>query len=92
MNKKAISPLIATVLLVLFALVLGAITMNWGKSYVGAVEEEKPVSAIESLSGALIIDVKTLDTPLKDLQVKHIIGQITEEEYLAREKELLETS
>lgn len=90
MNKKAISPLIATILLVLFALVLGVITMNWGKSYVESVEEETPVSTVESLSGALIIDVKTLDTPLKDLQIKHITGQLTEEEYLARETELLE--
>ena len=33
-NKKAISPLIATVLLIGFAIALGALVMNWGKSYV----------------------------------------------------------
>ena len=90
MNKRAISPLIATILLVLFALVLGAITMNWGKSYVEAVEEEKPTT-IESLNAAFIISIKSLDTPLKELQIKHITDQLTEEEYLAQEKELLET-
>jgi flagellin-like protein len=33
-NKKAISPLIATVLLIGFAIALGALIMNWGKGYV----------------------------------------------------------
>ncbi len=33
-NKKAVSPLIATVLLIAFAIALGAIVMNWGKTYV----------------------------------------------------------
>jgi flagellin-like protein len=36
-NKKAVSPLIATVLLIAFAIALGSIVMNWGKTY---VEEE----------------------------------------------------
>jgi len=33
-NRKGISPLIATVLLIGFAIALGALVMNWGKSYV----------------------------------------------------------
>ena len=33
-NKKAVSPLIATVLLIAFAVALGAIVMNWGRAYV----------------------------------------------------------
>ena len=37
LNKKAVSPLIATVLLIAFAIALGAIVMNWGKTW---VEEE----------------------------------------------------
>lgn len=32
-NKKAVSPLIATVLLIAFAVALGAIIMNWGRTY-----------------------------------------------------------
>ena len=32
--KKGISPLIATVLLIAFAVALGAVVMNWGRSYV----------------------------------------------------------
>lgn len=33
-NKRGISPLIATVLLIAFAVALGAVVMNWGRSYV----------------------------------------------------------
>ena len=33
-NKKAVSPLIATVLLIAFAVALGAVVMNWGRGYV----------------------------------------------------------
>ena len=33
-KKKGVSPLIATVLLIAFAVALGAVVMNWGKSYV----------------------------------------------------------
>lgn len=34
MNKRAISPLIATILLIAFAIALGLVVMNWGKSYI----------------------------------------------------------
>lgn len=33
-TKKGVSPLIATVLLIAFAVALGAVVMNWGRSYV----------------------------------------------------------
>jgi len=33
-NKRGVSPLIATVLLIAFAVALGAVVMNWGKTYV----------------------------------------------------------
>lgn len=33
-NKKAVSPLVATVLLVVFSLILGTVTMNLGKAYI----------------------------------------------------------
>lgn len=33
-NKRAVSPLIATVLLIAFAVALGAVVMNWGKGYI----------------------------------------------------------
>jgi flagellin-like protein len=34
MFKKAVSPLIATILLIAFAVALGAVVMNWGRGYV----------------------------------------------------------
>lgn len=34
MNKRGVSPLIATVLLIAFAVALGAVVMNWGRQYV----------------------------------------------------------
>ncbi len=34
MQKRGVSPLIATVLLIAFAVALGAVVMNWGRSYV----------------------------------------------------------
>ena len=33
-SKRGVSPLIATVLLIAFAVALGAVVMNWGRSYV----------------------------------------------------------
>jgi len=33
-SKKGVSPLIATVLLIAFAVALGAVVMNWGRTYV----------------------------------------------------------
>ncbi len=86
MNKRALSPLMATLLLVAFAIVVGAITMNWGKSYVEKIEVKEPVEKLES---SIMISIKDVDTPLKELQIKYITGQISEEEYLEQEKELI---
>ncbi|MBU0615464.1 MAG: hypothetical protein KJ601_05195 [Nanoarchaeota archaeon] len=82
MNRKALSPLMATIILVLFALVIGTVTMNLGKGYVEDIAEETPKSSI-------IIDITDIDTPLKELQVKHITGRISEEEYLDQEQILI---
>jgi hypothetical protein len=86
MNKKALSPLVATLLLVVSALVLGAVTMTWGKAYVEVEEEIEVESEVES---AVIISIKDIDDPLKDLQIDYITNRITKEEYLEQEKELL---
>lgn len=39
LGKKAVSPLIATVLLIAFAVALGAVVMNWGSAYVKSTQE-----------------------------------------------------
>ncbi len=38
-SKKGVSPLIATVLLIAFTVALGAVVMNWGRSYVESTAE-----------------------------------------------------
>ena len=85
-SKRALSPLIATILLVVFALVIGTITMNWGRSYVERIKEEPEQGFLES---AVIISIKDIDTPLKELQIDYITGKISEQEYIAREKALI---
>lgn len=39
MNKKGVSPLVATVLLLVFAIGLGVIVMNWGRAQVEAASK-----------------------------------------------------
>jgi len=80
MSKKGLSPLVATVLLVGFALVLGIITMNFGKTL--ALEEPKPESTIT-------LSVASLDNELKQAQMDYILGRTNLEEYLAKEQEAL---
>lgn len=49
-QKKAVSPLIATVLLIAFAVALGAVVMNWGRGYVeetASFAKEKSDTEIE---------------------------------------------
>ena len=79
MNKKALKPLVATVVLVGISLLVGLITMNFGKSYSIGLEVE------EEVSEDLVIDMRSIDTDLKELQILHITGKISEEEYLKRE-------
>ena len=86
-SKKALSPLVATVLLVVFALIIGTATMSWGKNYVGDIPGDKDTQ----VGSSYVIsrdDVK--DDPLKKLQISYIYGDIVLEEYLDREKEIVE--
>ena len=87
MDKKALSPLVATILLVIFSLAIGTITMNWGKNYVEKInlQEQKE----ESKTGTLIINYKDIDTELKELQIRHIFGEISQSQYLEQEAKLL---
>ena len=88
-QKKAISPLVATILLIAFALVIGLATMNWGKAYATSIDGSEPK---EKVGSGIIISFEKIDTPLKELQIKYITGQITLEQYLQKEKELLNKS
>jgi len=74
-NKKGLSPLVATILLVLFALILGTITMNWGKAYVEKLPE-KPTASIEE------------GEPLQIVEIRYAKGEITKEEFTEIKKTL----
>ncbi|MDP2750809.1 MAG: hypothetical protein Q8O89_08315 [Nanoarchaeota archaeon] len=64
-NKKAVSPLIATILLIAFAIALGAVVMNWGSTYV-----KKQTEDIESKSNA---DIKcSTDSYLRVLSINGV--------------------
>lgn len=86
MNKKGISPLVATGLLLIFALIIGTITMSWGKNYIEGIAEKKE----QGFEDKVVIDLNKVDSPLKQLQLDYITGKINEEEYKEREKELTE--
>ena len=86
LNKKALSPLVATILLVVFALIVGTATMNWGKNYV----ENVPDKSLETSGASIVISIDHLDNPLKDLQIKYITDKLTLEEYLEKEEEVIQ--
>ena len=73
----------ATTLLLVFALVIGTITMNWGKGYVDKLSEEE-----SSPSKTVVISQADVDEPLKDVMVEYLEGRITKEEYNQRVKEI----
>lgn len=82
MNKRALSPLVATILLVVFALVIGTLIMNWGRSYVENIKEEP-------FGSAIMINTNEINTPLMELQIQYLTHKISQEEYVKREKELI---
>ncbi len=90
MQKRGISPLVATLLLVAFALVIGAITMTWGKSYVEKAQEQPKKDVLDVFKGAIIIGIEQLDDPLKSIQLQYITGKISREQYLQQEQDLLD--
>jgi flagellin-like protein len=90
MNKKALSPLMATILLVVFALVVGTVTMNVGKEYVEKTDTEETATEERPTGSSIVIDINdVLGDDLKELQIMYITGKITKEEYLEMEKELI---
>ena len=91
MNKEGMSPLISTILLVVFALIIGTATMNWGKSYVEKIntQDVNLNKNEETFKSSIVLDINSIDTPLKELQIKHITGKISQEQYLAQEKTLI---
>lgn len=89
MNKKALSPMAATSLLVIFALVLGTITMSFGRNYVDKINVKTETFKVKEIgpTGTSITVINEQD-PLAQLQVQYLTGKISKEEYLQRQKQL----
>jgi len=59
-SKSGISPLIATVLLIVFSVALGAVVMSWGESYIE--EKAEFVSGVqETVSGCDLVDFTIIE-------------------------------
>jgi len=91
-GKRGISPLIATVLLVAFAVALGAVVMNWAKgveetdtsaSQVGAATSTATQGTQASASGC-IIPAPVPQDPLKQVMIKYLRGEITKVDYFTQ--------
>ncbi len=60
-GKKAVSPLIATVLLIAFAVALGAVVMNWGRSYTEQTAENVKKKSDVDVKCSLDVKMKLLE-------------------------------
>src|SRR3989338_5811436 len=60
-SKKAVSPLIATVLLMAFAVALGAIVMTWGKTYVTDTTEDVGTRTLQTRTCALDVNIALMN-------------------------------
>lgn len=58
-NKRGISPLIATIMLLAFAIALGSIVMTWGKDLIESAANEPTAEVLED---SLAILQKCVDT------------------------------
>jgi flagellin-like protein len=81
MNKKGLSPLIATLLLVIFAIALGSIVMSWGKEYVEQATAVQEVT-VESIGEKSVFE---------ELDERFQRGEITQEQYEELKQILHET-
>lgn len=89
-SKKAVAPLIATVLLIAFAVALGAIVMNWGRAYVEDTADMAKKSSTGQVECANEVDLQInkvlygkdegsleedgLDIVVENLKTKEILG------------------
>lgn len=83
LDKKGISPLAATIFLIVFAIALGTVVMGLGKSYVQTID-----SAAAEQASEFCMTITSTD-PLAQLQIEYLSGNIDRSTYLMREKDVL---
>jgi len=62
MNKKALSPLIATIILIVISVGLGAVVMSWGEGYIEKQAQFVQASGKSELTACDGIDIKIVTT------------------------------
>ncbi len=60
-SKRGVSPLIATVLLIAFAVALGAVVMNWGRGYVEDTANTARESSDKEVKCASDVDINIVE-------------------------------
>lgn len=60
-SRKAVSPLIATVLLIAFAVALGAVVMNWGRGYVDSTTDFAQKKSDTEIRCSMDIGIKFIE-------------------------------
>ncbi|MBI4453173.1 hypothetical protein HY636_00855 [Candidatus Woesearchaeota archaeon] len=78
-DKRGVTPLMVTIVLIGFAVAVGSIIMSLGGDYV------KDIPDTETSQQSKVVCVGTAGEPLKDLMVKYINDEITVEQYLQGE-------
>ena len=86
-NKKGLSPLVATIILVVFALVIGTAVMTWGDRFVRQSEIPDETAEIPPSSYIMISYADIGNNALKRLQIEYITDQIDLDEYLSEEQD-----
>ncbi len=74
--------MIATVVLLVFAVLMGALVMTVGEELVQDIPDQKPSSSTVCLK-------EPRGDPLKTLQVQFLNGKISRSEYIAKERALI---
>lgn len=64
MNKRGVSPLVATLLLIAFAIAIGLVVMNWGKSYIE--EKSEFVTGESDASSCNLVELSIIKVANKD--------------------------
>jgi len=71
MKKKALSPLVATLMLLVFAIAIGIIVMKWSEKYIHSIQIEESTQP----------SVEVQDNPLQILNIRYARGELSKEEY-----------
>jgi len=78
--KKALSPLVATFILLACAILLGTMVMGWGRDYIEGLSSIEPTGI--SPSSGLSVESICVGEPLLILQTRYASGELQTAKYL----------